>query len=84
MPWEIREHMMGHKLKDKVLEAYFLADPEELKKVYLRYIEHLSVKDSTTGKYSLDEFRELQRQNNKLCDIVSEMKKELKELEGEV
>jgi len=84
MPWEIREHMMGHKLKDRVREAYFLADPEELKKVYLRYIEHLSVKDSTAGKYSLDEFRELQRQNNKLCDIVAEMKKELKELKGEV
>jgi len=61
MTWEIREHMMGHKLKDRVREAYFLADPEELKKVYLRYIEHLSVKGST-GKYSLDEFRELQRQ----------------------
>jgi hypothetical protein len=28
--------MMGHKLKDRVREAYFLADPEELKKVYLR------------------------------------------------
>jgi len=52
--------------------------------VYLRYIEHLSVKDSTAGKYSQDEFKELQRQNNKLCDIVSEMKKELKELKGEV
>ncbi|MEN6293245.1 MAG: hypothetical protein ABFD07_14700 [Methanobacterium sp.] len=52
MPWEIREHMMGHKLKDRVREAYFLADPEELKKVYLRYIEHLSVKDSKAGKYS--------------------------------
>jgi hypothetical protein len=35
MAEEIREHMMGHKLKDRVQEAYFLADPEELKKVYL-------------------------------------------------
>jgi len=35
---EIREHMMGHKLKDRVREAYFLADPEELKKVYLRVV----------------------------------------------
>ncbi len=84
MPWEIREHMMGHKLKDRVREAYFLADPEELKKVYLRYIEHLTVKDSTSGKYSQDEFRELQRQNSRLCDTVAEMKKELKELKGEV
>ena len=35
MPWEIREHMMGHKLKDRVREAYFLADPDELRKIYL-------------------------------------------------
>ncbi|EKQ50713.1 MAG: hypothetical protein B655_2449 [Methanobacterium sp. Maddingley MBC34] len=67
---------MGHKLKDRVREAYFLADPEELKKVYLRYVEHLSVKDSTAGKYSQDEIRELQI-------LVVEMKKELKELKGE-
>jgi hypothetical protein len=33
---------MGHKLKDRVQEAYFLADPEELKKVYLRYRTHIS------------------------------------------
>ena len=50
---------------------------------YLRYMEHVSIKGSAI-KYSMDEFRELQRQNNKLCDIVSEMKKELKELKGEV
>lgn len=36
MPEEIREHMKGHKLKDKVREAYFLADPEELMNNYLR------------------------------------------------
>lgn len=74
---------MGHKLKDKVREAYFLADPEELMNNYLRYMEHVSVKGSTV-KYSMDEFRELQRQNNQLCDTVAEMKKELKELKGEV
>jgi hypothetical protein len=36
---------VGHNLKDRVREAYFLADPEELKKVYLRYMEHLSIKN---------------------------------------
>jgi len=75
MPEEIREHMMGHKFKDRVREAYFLADPDELRKIYLRYIEHLSVKSSPV-KYSLDEIRDLQK-------LVSEMKKELKELKGE-
>lgn len=70
------EHMMGHKLKDKVREAYFLTDPDKLMNNYLRY--RTSVKNSAI-KYSMDEFRELQRQNNRLCDIVSEIKKELKE-----
>lgn len=31
-----------------------------------------------------DEFQELQRQNSRLCDTVAEMKKEIKELKGEV
>ena len=46
-------------------------------------MEHVSV-NGPAVKYSMDEFRELQRQYNQLCDIVSEMKKELKELKGEV
>jgi hypothetical protein len=28
MPEEIREHMVGHKLKDGVRDAYFLTDPD--------------------------------------------------------
>jgi hypothetical protein len=44
MAEEIREHMMGHKLKDRIRDAYFLADPDELRKTYLRYIDYLNVK----------------------------------------
>ena len=75
--------MMGHKFKDRVRDAYFLADHDELRKTYLRYIDYLNVK-SLPVKYSLDDVRELQRQNNRLCDTVAEMKKELKELKDEV
>lgn len=46
MPEEIREHMMGHALKDKVREAYFLADPNELEKVYLRYMGHITISNT--------------------------------------
>jgi hypothetical protein len=59
------------------------AGPDDLRTSYLRYIDYLNVKSSPVN-FSMDEIRELQRQNNKLCDIVSEMKKELKELKGEV
>jgi len=60
MAEEIREHMMGHKLKDRIRDAYFLADPDELRKTYLRYIDYLNVK-SSPAKYSMDEIRELQQ-----------------------
>jgi hypothetical protein len=43
MAEEIREHMMGHKLKDRFRDAHFLADPYDLRKSYLRYIDYLNV-----------------------------------------
>ena len=76
MAEEIREHMMGHKLKDRVRDAYFLADPKDLQKSYLRHIDYLNVKNSPIN-FSMDEIRDLQKQ-------VLEMKKELKEFKGEV
>jgi|GEM_PF-2342757 len=33
MPEEIREHFMGHKFKDRVRDAYFLASEDRLKKL---------------------------------------------------
>ena len=63
MPEEIREHMMGHTLKDKVREAYFLADPTELQKVYLTYMSHLTIKNSEPEKNE-DEIQKLQEQIN--------------------
>ncbi|MDO5836096.1 MAG: hypothetical protein Q4P17_06270 [Methanobacterium sp.] len=38
--------MMGHKLKDRVRDAYFLADPDDLQKSYLRHIDYLNIKSS--------------------------------------
>lgn len=43
MAEEIREHMMGHKLKDRIRDAYFLADPDDLQTSYLRYIDYLDL-----------------------------------------
>lgn len=67
---------MGHKLKDRVRDAYLLTDPDDLQKSYLRHIDYLNIKSSPVN-FSVDEIRELQRQ-------LLEMKKELKELKGEV
>lgn len=60
MAEEIREHMMGHKLKGRIRDAYFLADPDDLRKTYLRYIDSLNIKSSPVN-YSVDEIRGLQQ-----------------------
>ncbi|MGZ7210447.1 MAG: hypothetical protein ACXVHV_11245, partial [Methanobacterium sp.] len=44
MPEEIREHFMGHVISNKVRDAYFLAEPDELMKVYLKYMDCLTIK----------------------------------------
>ena len=63
---------MGPKLKDRVRDAYFLADPDDLRKSYLRHIDYLNINSSPIN-FSLDEISELQQ-------LVAGMKKELKEL----
>jgi hypothetical protein len=65
---------LGHKLKDRVRDACFLADPDDLQKSYLRRIDYLNIKSSPVN-FSMDGIRELQI-------LVVEMKKELRELKG--
>jgi hypothetical protein len=40
-----REHMMGHKYHDPVRGAYYTPDPEDLKKVYVTYMEHVTISE---------------------------------------
>ena len=77
MPEEIREHFMGHKYSDKVSDAYFLPDPEELQKVYIQYMECVTI--SEKPPISMDEFRELkvgfenlEIENKKLMEQITE------------
>ncbi|MGZ7135035.1 MAG: integrase [Methanobacterium sp.] len=39
MPEEIREHFMGHVISNKVKDTYYLAEPETLLEIYLRYMD---------------------------------------------
>lgn len=43
MPEEIRKHFMGHQYKDKVRDAYFLANPNKFREVYVKYMEELTI-----------------------------------------
>ena len=75
MPEEIREHMMGHTLKDKVHEAYSIADPTELQKVYLTYMSHVTIRDSEPER-SENEIQKLQKQINDVKAMLESAKAE--------
>jgi hypothetical protein len=75
MPKEIGEHFMGHVISNKVQDAYFLADPQELLKVYLKYMDYVIIE-----KVELSSDNRITDNNakiNKLESLVREMKKQL-------
>lgn len=78
MPEEIREHFMGHVISNKVQDAYFLADPEALLKVYLKYIDYVTIEKR---EVTSDDLRSDQAVNNskinELESIIKQMKKQL-------
>lgn len=43
MPEEVREHFMGHVISNKAHDTYYLAEPEELLKVYLKYMDCVTI-----------------------------------------
>lgn len=65
MPEEIREHMMGHVLRDKVRDAYYIANPTELMDIYFKYMEHLTVNPTKTLTIESREYRELKEHYEK-------------------
>lgn len=42
-PKEIREHIMGHLIGNKVRNVYFLPDYIELLKIYLKYMDYVTI-----------------------------------------
>ena len=75
MPEEIREHMMGHVISNKVQDAYFLADPQELLKVYLKYMEFVTIDkiEVSSDNHITDNNAKI----NELEEMLREMKKKL-------
>ena len=75
MPEEIREHMMGHVISNKVQDAYFLADPQELLKVYLKYMDSVTIEKVKVS--SDNRLTDNNAKINELESLVREMKKKL-------
>lgn len=80
MPEEIREHFMGHVISNKVQDAYFLADPTELLKFYLKYMDFITIEMQEVKRdefkvnrdVKIIELEEMLRELKKKLDRVAE------------
>ncbi|WP_414469137.1 tyrosine-type recombinase/integrase [Methanobacterium sp. ACI-7] len=75
---EIRGHFMGHGYNDKVRDTYFLADPQELLKVYLKYMDYVTIEKREVSSEELINDQGLN--NAKISELelmLEEMKKKL-------
>ena len=75
------EFLMGHKI-DKTREAYFRADPDKMRKLYMRYLPFLAVDDTEVRVVETAEFIELKKENEQMkrdmeeiSDMVAKMEK---------
>ncbi|MGZ7068485.1 MAG: tyrosine-type recombinase/integrase [Methanobacterium sp.] len=60
MPEEIREHFMGHVINNKAKDTYFLAEPDELLKVYLKYMDCFTIEKVEVSSDDVHETAEIQ------------------------
>lgn len=81
MPEEIREHFMAHKLKDKVRDAYFLANPKELQKVYVEYMGFITIR-KIKPPVTMSEFTELKTDSENLMEENKRLQKELDKIKN--
>jgi hypothetical protein len=75
MPEEIREHFMGHVIPNKVQDAYYLAEPDELLKVYLKYMDYVTIEKREVTNMELR--NDNNAKINELENMLREMKKKL-------
>lgn len=80
MPEEIREHFMGHVINDKVRDAYFLRNEEELQKVYLEYMDKITIGDQK-APVNLSEYTEIKMGYEDLMTENKNLKKEIIEIQ---
>ena len=73
MPEEIREHLMAHKINNKVRDAYFLENQEELQEVYLKYMDKVTI-GPVKVPVSLPEFTRIKMDNEELQKELDELK----------
>ncbi|NOQ48449.1 tyrosine-type recombinase/integrase [Methanococcoides sp.] len=68
------DYLMGHKISG-THEAYYRADPEALKKKYIKYLPFLAIEDTEVHTIESEEYRMLREENE-------QMKKEFEQLKS--
>lgn len=69
---------MGHVISNKVQDAYFLADPEELLQVYLKYMDYVTIeKREVKSNDIISDHAANDAKINELEAIIKQMKKQL-------
>ena len=83
MPEEIREHLMGHALDNKIRDAYFLSNHDELQRVYVQYMDKVAI-GPTKPPINMTEFTEIktgyeiaQSENLKLKQEIKLLNKDI-------
>ncbi|MGB9937292.1 MAG: tyrosine-type recombinase/integrase [Methanobacterium sp.] len=80
MPEEIREHLMAHKLRDKVKDAYFLENPDELMQVYIKYVDRVTI-GPVKAPVELPEYLKMKDKLEENANKIEELQEELKGME---
>ncbi|MFC1786857.1 tyrosine-type recombinase/integrase, partial [Halobacteriota archaeon] len=70
------DFLMGHQI-DATRSAYFMADPERLRELYMRYIPFLSIESVETRVLTSESYEKLVTENQ-------DIKQELEELRAEI
>jgi hypothetical protein len=75
---------MGHVYKDKVRDAYFLADADELLKIYLKYMNYITIEKREVSNEELVSDQVANNAKiNELEEMLREMKKKLDKVTAE-
>ncbi|OEC85812.1 MULTISPECIES: tyrosine-type recombinase/integrase [Methanobacterium] len=83
MPEEIREHLMGHAIDNKIRDAYFLSNPDELQRVYVQYMDKVAI-GPTKPPINMTEFTEIKTGYELSRSENLKLKKEIKELNSNI
>lgn len=74
MTYEIRKHMMGHTLPNKVDNSYYLENSDELLEAYIKHIGSLTIHPTKTITLESKEYTAISSQNEQLKQEIKQIK----------